>query len=106
MRLIGKAIGWFFSGFMLGFIAIYRHTFSAFVGRSCRHLPTCSEYARDAIKTHGAWVGFWMGISRVIRCSPWGTDGYDPVPTEVPSNARWYLPWRYNVKPDTDKTCC
>ncbi|CAN7534443.1 membrane protein insertion efficiency factor YidD [Devosia sp. LjRoot3] len=76
-------------------ITIYRYTLSAFAGRTCRHLPTCSEYTRDAIWQFGFWPGGWMGLSRFVRCRPGGTHGYDPVPEAVPDEARWYLPWTY-----------
>jgi putative membrane protein insertion efficiency factor len=78
-------------------ITIYRYTLSAFVGRSCRHLPTCSEYTSDAIWKFGFWPGGWMGLARFTRCRPGGTHGYDPVPEAVPDGARWYLPWRYGT---------
>lgn len=48
--------------------------------KSCRHEPTCSEYAIIAIKTHGVLIGIWLAIKRISRCHPWGTFGYDPVP--------------------------
>lgn len=73
----------------------YRYTLSMFMGRNCRHLPTCSEYTRDAILTHGFWPGGWMGLARLYRCRPSGTHGYDPVPERVPEGAHWYEPWRY-----------
>jgi len=78
-----------------GLIQAYRYSLSAFVGRTCRHLPTCSEYTRDAILSHGFWPGGWMGAARLWRCRPGGSHGYDPVPKAVPERARWYLPWRY-----------
>lgn len=61
-------------------IHVYRYTLSAFLGRQCRHLPTCSEYALEAIDRHGASRGFRLALWRVLRCNPWGTSGYDPVP--------------------------
>lgn len=76
-------------------ITIYRYTFSAFMGRTCRHLPTCSEYTRDAIWQFGFWPGGWMGLARFWRCRPGGTHGYDPVPEKAPERARWYAPWLY-----------
>ena len=76
-------------------ITIYRYTLSAFVGRTCRHLPTCSEYADIAIGRFGLWRGGWMGLARFSRCRPLGTHGFDPVPETLPANARWYRPWRY-----------
>ena len=47
---------------------------------SCRYLPTCSEYATEAIVTYGALKGGWMGLKRVLRCHPWGGAGLDLVP--------------------------
>lgn len=47
---------------------------------SCRYLPTCSEYAAEAIVTYGALRGGWMGLKRVCRCHPFGGAGLDPVP--------------------------
>jgi putative membrane protein insertion efficiency factor len=61
-------------------VHLYRLTLSPFLGRSCRHVPTCSEYMLDALKIHGPFIGLVMGTARIFRCSPWGTHGYDPVP--------------------------
>ncbi len=46
---------------------------------ACRHIPTCSNYAIEAIETYGSLKGSKMAIGRIIRCNPWGTSGYDPV---------------------------
>jgi putative membrane protein insertion efficiency factor len=46
----------------------------------CRYLPTCSNYALDALETHGACRGSWLSIRRICRCHPWGGSGWDPVP--------------------------
>ena len=61
-------------------IIVYRYTLSAFIGRECRFLPTCSEYAIEAIDRHGALTGGWLALRRIARCHPWGGSGYDPVP--------------------------
>src|SRR5689334_8300266 len=73
----------------------YRHTLSPLVGYNCRHLPTCSVYADEAIDRYGLWAGGWMTLARLLRCQPWGTSGIDNVPAEKPAGACWYLPWRY-----------
>jgi uncharacterized protein len=65
---------------LLFLIRTYQLTLSALIGRRCRYLPTCSDYARHAIEKHGAWRGFLLGLARVSRCHPWGGDGFDPVP--------------------------
>nr|WP_144296072.1 membrane protein insertion efficiency factor YidD [Ancylobacter novellus] len=76
-------------------ILVYRYSLSAFMGRQCRYLPTCSEFADEAISRHGAWAGGWMAAGRICRCHPWGGSGFEAVPVEVPPRARWYAPWRY-----------
>ncbi len=47
--------------------------------KACRHIPTCSNYAIEAIDTYGSFKGGLMAIRRILRCTPWGTSGYDPV---------------------------
>ena len=78
-----------------GLIQAYRYTLSALVGFHCRHLPTCSAYADEAIGQFGLWAGGWMTLARLCRCQPFGTAGLDVVPAALPANSRWYLPWRY-----------
>ena len=78
-----------------GLIRIYRYSLSSLVGRTCRHLPTCSEYAETAIARFGLWRGGWMGLARFSRCRPLGSSGFDPVPHRLPAAACWYRPWRY-----------
>lgn len=77
------------------FVRAYQLTLSGFVGNTCRHLPTCSEYAYEAIARHGLWAGGWMGLFRVMRCGPGGTHGIDNVPTMLDTRYAWYTPWRY-----------
>lgn len=90
-------------------IIIYRYTFSAFAGRECRYLPTCSEYADEAISKNGAWKGLWLALARLARCNPWGGSGFDPVPDLSQEHHRW-TPWRYgrwtgrHLHDDLDKT--
>src|SRR5256886_5750691 len=72
-----------------------RHTVAALIGLNCRHLPTCSNYADEAVGRFGLWAGGWMTLARLCRCHPFGTSGLDFVPASLPDRARWYLPWRY-----------
>lgn len=58
----------------------YRLVLSPILGPSCRFLPTCSEFAIEALERHGPWRGTWLAVRRVARCHPWGGSGYDPVP--------------------------
>ena len=71
--------GWWLQRAIFG----YRRIFSPILGRRCRYLPTCSEYAIVAIDGHGAIAGSWMAIKRVGRCHPWHEGGYDPVPRKA-----------------------
>jgi putative membrane protein insertion efficiency factor len=73
----------------------YQLTLSGFVGRQCRHLPSCSDYADEAIRRHGVWAGGWMGLARICRCGPGGTSGIDLVPDTLPARTAWYKPWAY-----------
>lgn len=62
-------------------IKIYQGVLSPFLGQNkCRYLPTCSQYAIEALQKHGLLKGFWLSIKRITRCAPWGGHGYDPVP--------------------------
>jgi len=58
----------------------YQIVLSPWIGQSCRFTPTCSTYAIDALKEHGALRGSWMAIRRIGRCHPWHEGGHDPVP--------------------------
>jgi hypothetical protein len=58
----------------------YKLTLSPLIGQQCRFHPTCSEYAAEALITHGPLRGGWLAARRVCRCNPWGGSGLDPVP--------------------------
>ncbi len=74
--MIGKFVG----AILRGLIRAYQLLISPLLGPRCRHLPSCSEYTSEAIALHGPVRGGWMGLCRIVRCNPWGTSGYDPVP--------------------------
>jgi hypothetical protein len=61
-------------------IVFYQRCISPFTPASCRFTPTCSEYAKQALKKHGPVKGLALAIWRILRCNPWGGSGYDPVP--------------------------
>jgi putative membrane protein insertion efficiency factor len=63
---------------LLAPIALYRLTISPLLGVNCRHVPSCSDYAREAVDTNGAWKGGWLTLARLCRCHPWGSHGFDP----------------------------
>ena len=81
--------------FGTGFVRLYQLTLSGFVGNSCRHLPTCSEYAYEAIARHGLWAGGWMALFRLARCGPGGTHGLDQVPKVLARDLHVWTPWRF-----------
>ncbi len=64
----------------IGMVKFYRHAISPHTMRSCRHVPSCSEYAIEALQTHGPFYGLYLTIKRILKCHPWGTSGFDPVP--------------------------
>lgn len=61
-------------------IEAYRLTLSPLLGGFCRYVPTCSAYASEAIRRHGAARGGWMALCRIGRCHPFHRGGFDPVP--------------------------
>jgi uncharacterized protein len=61
----------------------YQRTVSPLFAPRCRYLPTCSEYAYEALGEHGALAGTWLAMRRLARCHPFHEGGYDPVPRKV-----------------------
>jgi len=77
----------------LGALWLYKRTLSPVlyaIGVRCRHYPSCSSYAVDAFHKHQLWRAFWLTVSRLLRCHPWGSHGVDPVPEE-----RVQAGWRF-----------
>jgi uncharacterized protein len=70
-------------------IRLYQVTLSPLLGPRCRFYPSCSQYALEAVRTHGALAGGWLALRRLLRCHPLHPGGYDPVPDRCatsPSN--------------------
>lgn len=61
-------------------VRIYRMFISPVLPPSCRFYPSCSEYAEEALRSHGALRGSFLTVRRVCRCGPWSRGGFDPVP--------------------------
>jgi len=65
---------------LMGVVRFYQVAISSWTPRTCRYTPSCSAYALEALRVHGAARGGWMAVRRILRCHPWGGFGYDPVP--------------------------
>jgi putative membrane protein insertion efficiency factor len=61
-------------------IRLYKYCISPMLPPACRYLPTCSEYALEAVARHGVFRGGWYAFCRIMRCHPLAAGGYDPVP--------------------------
>lgn len=69
---------------LLAAVRAYQLLVSPLLPPACRFLPSCSEYAADAVRQHGAFRGIGLALHRLARCHPWGGSGYDPVPQAEP----------------------
>lgn len=76
IRSIASAL----TALMILLIRIYQRCVSPMLGQNCRFVPTCSQYAVEALRRHGPLKGGWLTIRRILRCHPWGGSGFDPVP--------------------------
>ena len=61
-------------------IQLYRHMVSPLRPATCRFIPTCSQYAVDALTEHGLIRGSWLAAARLVKCGPWHPGGWDPIP--------------------------
>jgi hypothetical protein len=73
---------------LLALVWLYRYTLSPLLGANCRFQPSCSEYAIEALRVHGAFRGSWLAARRIARCHPWGGSGFDPVPGDDDDDTR------------------
>ena len=67
---------------MLIIIKAYQLIISPIIGSNCRFLPTCSEYAIESLKSYGLIKGIYLTVKRIGKCHPWGSHGYDPIPSK------------------------
>ena len=63
-------------------IKTYQLILSPILGNNCRFLPTCSEYAIESLKSYGVIKGILLTVKRIGKCHPWGSHGYDPLPSK------------------------
>ncbi len=65
---------------LVALIRGYKRVLSPALPPACRFVPTCSEYAAEAIEKHGPLYGVGLAVRRIVRCAPWHPGGLDPVP--------------------------
>lgn len=65
---------------LIALVRLYQLVISPWLRPACRFEPSCSAYAIEALRKHGALKGGWLTLRRLSRCHPWGGHGYDPVP--------------------------
>ena len=69
-------------GLIIGLVRFYQRHISPLKAPCCRFYPTCSSYMLQAVERFGVWRGCWLGLMRILRCSPLFRGGIDPVPEE------------------------
>jgi putative membrane protein insertion efficiency factor len=87
--------GWLRRGLALLVLApiwVYRNVISPVMPKTCRYYPSCSAYAEEAVKTHGAFRGSWLAVKRLARCHPWTPGGVDHVPPAPAGRSKRDLP--------------
>ncbi len=80
MKKIKDAISKLMLKILIGMVRFYQKAISPHTPSSCRFLPTCSDYAIQALKKYGPIKGSYLAAKRIIRCNPWGGSGFDPLP--------------------------
>ena len=71
---------------LMGLVKAYRLLISPALGSNCRFTPSCSAYSLEALDQHGAVMGSYLTLRRLVRCQPWCEGGHDPVPPPNPAS--------------------
>lgn len=80
LRILASYASPFFRRIVILPIRLYQLVISPLLGANCRFHPSCSAYAQEAITRHGVGKGGMLTLRRILKCHPWGGEGYDPVP--------------------------
>ena len=80
LKKVVSGFRWILIRLLMVPVYFYKYLISPMTPVSCRHIPSCSQYAIEALKIHGPVKGIYLATRRILRCHPWGTSGYDPVP--------------------------
>jgi putative membrane protein insertion efficiency factor len=80
LPVIGRASARTVGSLLVAAVRAYQVAISPLLVGSCKFIPSCSQYYVMAVQEHGPWYGSWLGMRRVLRCHPFSTGGYDPVP--------------------------
>jgi uncharacterized protein len=75
---------------LLWLVRAYQYVVSPWLGPRCRFEPSCSQYAAEAVREHGAIKGCLFATKRLACCHPWCEGGYDPVPKRQKLPAKWF----------------
>ena len=68
---------------LIALVRFYQAVISSVIAPRCRFVPTCSQYAIEAINCHGSAKGCWLTVKRLLKCHPFCAGGFDPVPTKT-----------------------
>ena len=72
-------------------IYFYKIFISPILPKSCKYIPSCSQYALEAIKKHGVVKGIFLAVKRILKCNPHSHGGYDPVPNNIKGEIKWLI---------------
>lgn len=86
-RIVLKPLQWLVEGL----IYVYKGLISPLLPHGCIYLPTCSTYTLKAIKSFGVFVGGYLGLKRILRCTPKHLGGVDPVPDNIKGDCKWLV---------------
>jgi putative membrane protein insertion efficiency factor len=87
-RKVYGRIRWALIRLLMVPVYLYKYLISPMTPASCRHIPSCSQYALKALEIHGPIIGIYLATRRILKCHPWGTHGYDPVPPKIKYNKK------------------